>query len=625
MTLRVWLVASIALAVGGCDFAPRYSAPAVSLPAKFRDQRADGVDLSANEEWWRSFNDRTLDDLQAQVDAANPNLAAAIAADEVAKARAEQALAGLFPEINGIGQVTANKQSANRPLRSKGQPDYYGNNILGAQVSYEIDIWGRVRDLAKAADATAEASAAALANARLELHAELARDYVNLRGIDDEAKLLSNTIGIYRSSLELTQSLLAAKIVSPADVDRAQTQLSSAEAQVSDLALRRAQLEDSIAALVGKAAPAFSIPRSSRPLPLPKRPRAVPADVLRRRPDVAEQERLTAAANQGIGSARANLFPKFTLLALGGTQDTGFNLFNRANLFGTIGPSFDLPLFDAGLRRAELDVAKAEFTQAAENYRAAVLRAVQEVDDNLTALRWLAVESRQTATAAEAARKTAQLSTNLYRAGASSFLEVATAQSAALESERLTIALHTRELEADIGLMLALGGGWTASPELPAPSPDLDSGARAVGNGSHKGEAMTADRRPPPNCSGCAFWRKLRENEGVCCRHAPTASNRPEEVAHWPQTHSRQWCGEGIAAGPLSIGSRCEDCVYWRHPEGGLNPVNRGDMPMAWWAKAGICARHAPSPISEPGPRAFWRATQNADFCGEGLGRERTT
>lgn len=244
MTLRVWLVASIALAVGGCDFAPRYSAPAVSLPAKFRDQRADGVDLSANEEWWRSFNDRTLDDLQAQVDAANPNLAAAIAADEVAKARAEQALAGLFPEINGIGQVTANKQSANRPLRSKGQPDYYGNNILGAQVSYEIDIWGRVRDLAKAADATAEASAAALANARLELHAELARDYVNLRGIDDEAKLLSNTIGIYRSSLELTQSLLAAKIVSPADVDRAQTQLSSAEAQVSDLALRRVQLEE---------------------------------------------------------------------------------------------------------------------------------------------------------------------------------------------------------------------------------------------------------------------------------------------------------------------------------------------------------------------------------------------
>jgi NodT family efflux transporter outer membrane factor (OMF) lipoprotein len=467
MKLRVWLAASIALALDGCDFAPRYSAPAVSLPAKFKDEPAGGVELSANEEWWHSFNDRTLDDLQSQVDAANPDLAAAVAADEVAEARAEQALAGLFPEIDGIGQVTANKQSANRPLRSKGQPDYYGNNILGAQVSYEIDIWGRVRDLAQAANATSQASADALVNARLELHAELARDYINLRGLDDEAKLLSDTLGIYRSSLQLTQSLLSAQIVSPADVDRAQTQLSSVEAQLSDLALRRAQLEDSIAALVGKAAASFSVARSSRPLSLPKRPRAVPADVLRRRPDVAEQERLTAAANQEVGSARANFFPKFTLLAMGGTQDTGFNLFNRANLFGTIGPSVDLPLFDAGLRKAELDVAKAEFTQAAENYRATVLRAVKEVEDNLSALRWLAKESGQSATAAGAARKAAELSLTLYRAGAASFLEVATAQSDALVAERLTIALHTRELEADIGLMLALGGGWTVSAEPP--------------------------------------------------------------------------------------------------------------------------------------------------------------
>jgi multidrug efflux system outer membrane protein len=472
MALRYRVVASIALALGGCDFAPRYAPPSVSLPPKFKNEQASGVALSANETWWRSFNDRTLDDLQTQVDAANPDLAAAVAANDAAKARAAQALARLFPQVDAIGQVTANKQSANRPLRSRGQPDYYGNNILGAQVSYEIDIWGRVRDLAKGANATAEASSDALADARLELHAELARDYVNLRGLDDEAKLLSNTIGIFRSSLELTQSLLSAQIVSPADVDRAQTQLSSVEAQLSDLALRRAELEDSIAALVGKAAASFSVARSSKPLPLPRRPRAVPADVLRRRPDVAQEERLTAAANQGVGAARANFFPKFSLLALGGTQDTSFNLFNRENLFGTIGPSVDLPLFDAGLRQAELDVAKAQFTQAAENYRSIVLRAVKEVEDNLSALRWLAQESRQTSTAAEAARKAAELSLTLYRAGASSFLEVATAQSAALEAERLTIALHTRQLEADIGLMLALAGGWTVSSQAP-PYPNL--------------------------------------------------------------------------------------------------------------------------------------------------------
>ncbi len=403
MKLRNWLAASIAFALGGCDFAPRYTAPSLSLPSKFKNEPASGIELSGNEAWWRSFNDRTLDDLQAQVDAANPDLAAAVAADDVAKARAEQALAGLFPQADAIGQITANKQSANRPLRSKGQPNYYGNNILGGQVSYEIDIWGRARDIAKEANATAEASADALAQARLELHAELARDYVNLRGLDDEAKLLSDTIGIYRSALDLTKTRLDAQIASPVDVDRAQTQLSSAEAQASDLSLRRAALEDSIAALVGEAAAAFSVARSSRPLPLPRRPRAVPADVLRRRPDVAEDERLTAAANQGVGAARANFFPKFSLLALGGTQDTGFNLFNRINLLGTIGPSVDLPIFDAGLRQAELDVAKAEFTEAAEQYRSTVLRAVKEVEDNLSALRWLAEESRQTSTAADAA------------------------------------------------------------------------------------------------------------------------------------------------------------------------------------------------------------------------------
>jgi hypothetical protein len=134
---------------------------------------------------------------------------------------------------------------------------------------------------------------------------------------------------------------------------------------------------------------------------------------------------------------------------------------------------------------------------------------------------------------------------------------------------------------------------------------------------------MTGSSDPAPDCAGCAFWRKLRENEGVCCRHAPKPSNRPEDVAHWPQTHSWQWCGEGAAGAPFSIGSHCADCVFWRRPAGGLNPVNRGDMPMAWWAHAGICARHAPRPVSEPGPRAFWRATQARDFCADGMTHKR--
>ena len=194
--------------------------------------------------WWLTFKDRTLNNLQTEVDEANPDLAAAVAANDEAVARANAALSNAYPQFHGVPHFLANKQSANRPLRSANQPTYYGDNVLGAQVAYEIDIWGRVRDLVNSANANAEASADALADARLELHAELARDYVNLRGLDDETKLFADTIAIYRSALKLTQERLAAQIASPVDVDRAQAQLSSAEALASDLALNRARLED---------------------------------------------------------------------------------------------------------------------------------------------------------------------------------------------------------------------------------------------------------------------------------------------------------------------------------------------------------------------------------------------
>jgi outer membrane protein, multidrug efflux system len=263
MKWRPWLAAPIALALGGCDFEPRYAPPSVAVPSKFRDETAGGGALPATGAWWLAFNDRTLNELQAQVDAANPDLAAAVAANDEAVARANAALSASYPQVDANPHFLANKQSANRPLRSAGQPTYFGDNLIGAQTAYEVDIWGRVRDLVASANVTAEASADALADARLELHAELARDDVNLRGLDEEAKLFADTIAIYRSALKLTQDRLAAKIASPVDVDRAQTQLSSAEAQLSDLALNRATLEDSIAALVGKAAASFSVSRST--------------------------------------------------------------------------------------------------------------------------------------------------------------------------------------------------------------------------------------------------------------------------------------------------------------------------------------------------------------------------
>ena len=226
--MRGWHVLYLALALGGCDFAPRYAPPSVAISAKFRDANAEGAELPADGEWWRVFHDATLDDLQAQVNTANPTLAAAIAANQIAQARAEIALAGLFPHLDGIGRTTTNKQSNHRPLRSANQPTYYGENLIGGQASFEIDIWGRLRDIAESANATAESYADALAQARLELHAELARDYVALRSLDEEARTVADAIGIYRSALSLTKSRLAAAIDSPVDVDRAQTQLSNA-------------------------------------------------------------------------------------------------------------------------------------------------------------------------------------------------------------------------------------------------------------------------------------------------------------------------------------------------------------------------------------------------------------
>ncbi len=464
MKAQSLLAASAALLIGGCDLAPNYAPPTIALASRFKEAPAPGDrELDSSGLWWRNFNDRQLNELEAEVDVANPDLAAALAAYDRARAFAAAAQAGLYPEIDAASSLSYNRQSNNRPLRSANQPTYYGNNQLYGQVaSYEVDFWGRVRDLIKQANAGAQAVADALAQARLELHAELASDYIRLRGLDAEAKLLSDTIANYQAALNLTQERLAAQIAPPIDVERAETQLETVKAQATDINVQRTALEDSIAALIGQSAASFSLSPAARPIAYPKRPRAVPSDVLLRRPDVAESERLAAAASEGIGVARAAFYPRFTLTLLGGTQDTGINLLTPGNSAYALGPNVSLPLFDAGLRQAELDAASAAYAEAAAHYRATILLAVKDVEDSLSALRWLAEEARQTIAAADAARKAAEMAMSLYRDGAASYLDVVTAQNAALDAERAVIALRTRQLDANVGLMLALGGGWSS-------------------------------------------------------------------------------------------------------------------------------------------------------------------
>ncbi len=470
MKTRLWLALGAALCLEGCDLATIDQAPSVALPSQFSDS-AGGVG-KPDREWWRGFRDPRLDRLEADVDIANPDLAAAFANYQAAKANADAATSGLFPEIDFNGGLSYNKQSGERPLRSKGQPTYFGaNQVFAGIAGYELDVWGRVRDIVKAAHAGAEAAGDALADARLSLHGELARDYVDLRGLDAEAKLLADTTKLYTSALSLTRQRLNAKIAPPIDEQRALTELNNVEAEASDLALRRTALVDAIATLTGKPAAGFQLATEPAPMAYPRRPRATPGDVLRRRPDVAQAEREAVAAGALVGAAAAARYPRFTLGLFGGTQDTGLDLLNMQNSFWSLGPSMSVPLLDFGLREAQLRVARAQFRISAEHYRAVVLRAVREVQDDLSALRWLAEEGRQSDAAAAAATRALQMSTALYKDGAASYLDVVTAQDAALTAERAALAVRTRQMETNVALILALGGGFAA----PAPDEFADA------------------------------------------------------------------------------------------------------------------------------------------------------
>ncbi len=461
------LAALLLLALHGCSLAPHYQVPPIDLPAHYREQSSDGpwhpaaAPQSLAEHWWRLYQDPQLDDLQQRLLRANPDLAAALAHYDGAQAYASQLHAGLFPQISASAQPLRQRQSDSRPLRGSTQPSIYNSNSAGFALSFDLDLWGRIRNQAAAGDAQAQASGDDLAAARLSLQKQLASLYVQLNGLDAQSRILSRSLEDYAQALQLTRDRYQGQIASELDLTRAQSQLASAEAELDEVRAQRNLTEHAIGELVGEPASQFHLAPTAQLLSLPSIPRQLPSTLLQRRPDIAAAERRVYAANAGIGIARAAWYPDFSLTGMLGGQTQGVgNLLAAGNRYWALGPLVNLPIFDGGRLSANERQAHAEFEEAAAHYRGQVLRAVREVEDNLGQLRDLRQEALDQQAAVNAAEHTQTLAMNSYQAGAVSYLDVVTAQTAALQAQRGLQAVQTRELQASVGLVAALGGGW---------------------------------------------------------------------------------------------------------------------------------------------------------------------
>jgi NodT family efflux transporter outer membrane factor (OMF) lipoprotein len=463
------------LILAGCSFAPAYAPPTVETPVAFKEG-GPMTPAAANGElgrrdWWTVFGDARLDGLEADLAKANSSLASAAARYDQSRALAAQAGAALIPEVDVVGSVQANRQSRNRPLRlpAGNGPYNYDNNQLGAAVNYELDLWGRIRNTIAASTDQAQASAADLRGVELSLEAQLADDYMALRGADAELRLLNDTVTAYGRAYDLTRTRHEGGAASGLDEGRAETQLRTAKALIPDVLAQRALYEHAIAVLVGRPASAFSIPATDAAPAPPRTPVTAPSALLQRRPDVAAAERRAAAANAQIGVAKAAYFPTITLGLSAGFQDAGgVNLLQAPNSYWTLGPTLVAPLFDGGRRRAQTRYAEAQFAQAAADYKQTVLGAFQDVEDELALNNQLADEAEEQARAVAAAVKTQDLALTRYQLGAADFLEVTTAQTAALVVQQSALTVQTRRLQASVNLIRALGGGWSreALPKL---------------------------------------------------------------------------------------------------------------------------------------------------------------
>lgn len=453
--------------LAGCTVGPNYVRPKAEAPAAYKEtpqnfKEAQPSDQIARGKWWEIYNDSQLNNLEEQIVVSNQTLKAEESQFAAARAAVRIARAQSYPTVTGGLSAGHFGQSSNRP--TGGSVLNYQDYQLPVDVSYEPDLWGRVRRLVEANHSEAQATAADLANVQLSLQAELAVDYFEMRGLDAEKKLLDSTVESYQKALDLTQTRYQGGVATAVDVAQAQTQLETTRARSVDVGVDRAAFEHAIAVLVGKPASEFSIAPLSLETPPPPTPPGVPSDLLERRPDIAAAERRVQEANAQIGVARSAYYPNVTLAAGGGFESGALGTFIQGpSGFWTLAGQAAELIFDGGQRRGVNEQARAFYDKSVDNYRQTVLVAFQEVEDNLAALSILQEEAKTEDAAVQAAQRSLDLSTTRYRGGVTNYLEVTTAQSAALTDEVTALDILIRRMSASVLLIKAIGGGWNAS------------------------------------------------------------------------------------------------------------------------------------------------------------------
>jgi NodT family efflux transporter outer membrane factor (OMF) lipoprotein len=471
----VLLLLSGLLSFAGCTVGPKYHQPSVPTPPAYKEmanwKTAQPSDQKLGGNWWEIFQDPQLNALEQQVNVSNQNLKAAVAQFQQARAALRYVRADYYPTLTADPSATRQKYSTNRAPHSTFFNGVTFNDFtFPLELSYQTNAWGRVSQNVQSFRAQAQASAADLAVVNLSMQADLAIDYFAARTLDAEETLLRNTVVQYENALHLNEDLYQGGLASEVEVEQARTILETTRAQMIDVGVARAQYEHAVAVLIGRPPAEFSLPPLPVTTPPPPIPVGIPSELLERRPDIAAAERLIASANAQIGLQETAYYPLVNIVAAGGFDSgTITTLFQGPSAIWSVGAAAAFTVFDAGRRRAGVDEAKASYDSSVASYRQTVLTAFQQVEDNLSGLRILEHEAGVQATAVEAAERSLALSQTRYEGGVTSYLEVITAQNAALSDEVTAVNVLGRRMASAVLLIQALGGGWDKSslPQRP--------------------------------------------------------------------------------------------------------------------------------------------------------------